>query len=79
MEWWIWFACWIIFYFRHAKDYFESVVKKHETIADNSPVQIYINKIKNRIASKIKTAYKLEELLSSTTMKLLGSTKNDVD
>ena len=79
MEWWIWFACWIIFYFRHAKDYFESVVKKHETIADNSPVQIYINKIKNRIVSKIKTAYKLEELLSSSTLKLLGSTKNDVD
>ena len=42
-------------------------------------MQIYINKIKNRIVSKIKTAYKLEELLSSTTMKLLGSTKNDVD
>ena len=31
------------------QDYFEYVIKKHETIADNPPVQIYLNKIKNRI------------------------------
>ena len=31
------------------QDYFEYVAKKHETIADNPPVQIYVNKIKNRI------------------------------
>ena len=37
-----------------------------------------MNRIKNRIASKIKTRYKLE-LLTPETMKLLGSTKNDVD
>ena len=40
--------------------------------------QIYTNKIKNRIMSKVKTGYKLE-LLSLETMKLLGSTKKDVD
>ena len=28
---------------------------KHETMADNSPVRIYANKIKNRIVFKIKT------------------------
>ena len=38
------------------QDYFEYIIKKHETIADNSPVQIYINKIKNRIVFKIKQA-----------------------
>ena len=31
------------------QDYFELIIKKHETIADNPPVQIYVNKIKNRI------------------------------
>ena len=41
-------------------------------------MQIYPNKIKNRIVFKVKTGYKLE-LLSSETMKLLGSTKKDVD
>ena len=58
------------------QDYFEFIIKKHET--ENRPVQIYPNKIKNRIVFKIKTGYKLE-LLIPETMKLLGSTKNDVD
>ena len=35
------------------QDYFEYVIKKHETIADNPPVQVYVNKIKNRIVFKI--------------------------
>ena len=48
------------------------------TLADASLVQIYVNKIKNRIDFKIKTTYKLE-LLSPETMKLLGSTRKDVD
>ena len=37
------------------QDYFEYIIKKHETIAHNPPVQIYVNKIKSRIAFKIKT------------------------
>ena len=60
------------------QEYFEYTIKRHETIADNLLVQIYINKIKNRIVFKIKTGYKLE-LLPPETMKLLGSTKKDVD
>ena len=48
--------------------------KKNETIADNPPVQIYVNKIKNRIIFKIKAGYKLE-LLTKETMKLLRSSK----
>ena len=60
------------------QDYFEFIIKKHETLTENPPVQIYPNKIKNRIVFKIKTGYKLE-LLTPETMKLLGSTKKDVD
>ena len=56
------------------QDYFEYIIKKHETIADNPPVQIYVNKIKNRIVFKIKTGYKLE-LLTKETMQLLRSEK----
>ena len=52
--------------------------KKHETLTENTPVQIYSNKIKNRIVFKIKIGYKLE-LLTPETMKLLGSGKRDVD
>ena len=58
------------------QDYFEFIIKKHETLTDNSPVQIYANKIKNRIVFKIKTGCKL---LTLETMKLLGSTKKIVD
>ena len=36
------------------QDDFKYITKKHETIADNPPVQIYINKLKKRIAFKIK-------------------------
>ena len=60
------------------QDYFEYIIKKHETIADNPPVQIYVNKIKSRIVFKIKTGYKLE-LLTEETMQLLGSLKKVID
>ena len=60
------------------QDYFEFIIKKHETLAKNPPIQIYPNKIKNRIVFKIKTGCKLE-LLSLETVKLLGSTKQDDD
>ena len=60
------------------QDYFEFIIKKHETLTENPPIQIYPNKIKNRIVFKIKTGYKLE-LLTPETMRLLGSTKKVVD
>ena len=47
-------------------------------MTENPPVQIYVNKIKNKIVFKIKTGYKLD-LLTHETMKLLGSTKKNVD
>ena len=60
------------------QDYFEFIIKKHQTLTENPSIQIYPNKIKNRIVFKIKTGYKLE-LLTPETMKLLGSTKKVVD
>ena len=58
--------------------YFEFIIKKHETLIENPSIQIYANKIKNRIIFKIKTGYKLE-LLTPETMRLLESTKKVVD
>ena len=60
------------------QNYFEYIIKKHETIAENSPVLIYVNEINNRIVFKIKSGYKLE-LLSKETMKLLGSSVDIID
>ena len=60
------------------QDNCESIIEKHVTLTENRPVQIDPNKIKNRIVFKIKAGYKLE-LLSSEMMKLLGSTKKEVD
>ena len=59
------------------KDYFEFIIQKHKTLTEDSPIEIYPNRIKNRIAFKIKTSYKLE-LLTPELMRLLGSTKEVV-
>ena len=37
------------------QNYFEYIIKKHETIADISPVLNYVNEINNRIVFKIKS------------------------
>ena len=58
--------------------YYEFIIKKHERFSENPQIQIYPNKIKNRIVFKIKTGYKLE-LLTPETMKLLGSTEKVVN
>ena len=60
------------------QDYFEYIIKKHETLTKNPPVQIYPTKIKNRIVLKKNNDYKLE-LLTLETIKLLRSTKKVVD
>ena len=56
------------------QDYFEYILKKHGENIDNPSVKIYVNKIENRITFKIKNGYSLE-LLTSETMKLVGSTE----
>ena len=64
----------VSFFIGDIQDYLEFIIKKHETLTENPPVEIYPNKIKNRIVFKIKTGCRLE-LLSPETMKLLGSKK----
>ena len=44
---------------------------------DKPSVQIYVNKIENKVTFKIEDGYSLE-LLAPETMKLLGSTKNKI-
>ena len=56
------------------QDHFEFILKKHETLAENPPIQLYLKKIKNRIVFKIKTNYKLE-WLTPEIMRFFGSTK----
>ena len=57
------------------QDYYEFILEKHGEDIDEPPVQIYVNKIENRITFKIKKGYSLK-LLTPETMKRLGSTKN---
>ena len=59
------------------QDYFEYILKKHSESVDNPSIRMYINKIENRITFKIKNGYYLE-LLTSKTMKLLGSTESKI-
>ena len=59
------------------QDYFEYILKKHGEDIDKPSVQIYVNKIENRVRFKIKNGYSLE-LLTPETIKLLGSTKNKI-
>ena len=59
------------------QDYFEYILKKHAENTDKLSVQIYGNKIENRVKFKIKDGYSLE-LLTPETMKLLGSTENKI-
>ena len=57
--------------------YFEYMLEKHGEDIDEPSIQIYLNKIENRITFKIRNGYSLE-LLTPETMKLLGSTKNKI-
>ena len=36
------------------KDYFEYIIKKHDTLTDKAPIQICVCKIQNKIKFKIK-------------------------
>ena len=56
------------------QNHFKYILKKHGEDIDKPSVQIYVNKIENRITFKIKNGYNLE-LLTPETIKLLGSTE----
>ena len=57
--------------------YFEYILKKHGENTEKPLVQIYVNKVENRVTFKIKNEYSLE-YLTPETMKLLGSTENKI-
>ena len=59
------------------QDYFKYIFKKHGENTDKPLIQIYANKIENRITFTIKNGYSLE-LLTKETMKLLGRTENKI-
>ena len=46
------------------QDYFEFTVKKHETLTENPPIEIYPNKIKNRIVFKTKNRVQISIIIS---------------
>ena len=44
------------------QDFFEYILKKHGEDIDKPSIQIYVNKIENRVTFKIKNSYSLELL-----------------
>ena len=56
-------------------EYFEYIIKKDETVIDNLPIRIYVNKSEN--AFKIKIGYYLELLTPETTTLLRNAAKKD--
>ena len=42
------------------QDYIEFIIKKHETLAKSPAIYVYISRINNRLAFKIKDEYKLQ-------------------
>ena len=62
----------------YIQDHIEYIIKKHETLTTMSPIHVYINRINNSLAFKIKDWYKLE-LQIPETIKLFGSTKKIID
>ena len=39
------------------QDYIEYIIKKHEKLTSNRSIRVYINRINNRLVSKIKDGY----------------------
>ena len=59
------------------QDWFEYIFKKHGENTDKPSVQIYVNKIENRVTFKIKDGWSLE-LLTPEIMKLFKTTENKI-
>ena len=74
--WSDWITRWILFNIRYSSLFWVYLKKKHGESVDKPSVQIYVNKVENRVTFKIKNGYSLE-LLTPETMKLLGSTKKN--
>ena len=71
MEWIVWITWWIIYSVSDIQDYFEDILKRHETVTDNPSIRTYLNKIKDIITFDRKWSRNLPP----ETMKLLESIK----
>ena len=59
------------------QNYFEYIIKKHKALTNKPPIQKYVKRTQNRVSFKIKSGNYLE-LLTPTTMKIIGGTgKNE--
>ena len=56
------------------QDYIEYIIKKHETLTTIPSIHFYINRINNRLMSKIKDGHKLD-LQTPETMKIIWKYK----
>ena len=59
------------------QEYFEYIIKKHETVTEYPSVKIYLNKIENRIMFKVTIGYYLE-LSMPKIMELLRKIKSKI-
>ena len=59
------------------QDYFEYIIKKYETMTDDPPIIINVDKIENKFTFRANTEYYLK-LLTRETMKLRWSTKTKI-
>ena len=59
------------------QDYIVYIIKKHETLLTNSPINIHINRINNRLFFKINYGHKLE--LKIAEIMKIGSPKKLID
>ena len=59
------------------QNYFKYILEKHGDDIDKPSIEIHANKIENRVTFKIKNGYNVE-LSKPETMKLLGSTENEI-
>ena len=59
------------------QDYLEYILKNHSESVDDPPIEIFVSRNEKRIIFKIKNGYYFE-LLTSETMKLLGSTEGKI-
>ena len=59
------------------QNFFQYIIKRHETVTVNPSITIYVNKTENRITFKMKPGYYLERL-TPKKIKLLGSTKSKI-
>ena len=55
----------------------QDIIKKHETLTAIPPINVYINKVNNRLVFQIEHGYNLE--LQTSETKLFGSTQKLID